>query len=199
MTPMRRPAWMRLHRIPALVLALGAPPCQETNPAFDHDTGSGGASESGATSTASLATTTTTTTTVGDSTGSDPTTGEPPGSTSPPPDPTTTGDPPGDESSSSSGGPATGAYPPCTSDDPPCPPPYDQCYDFLLPDFHVCSQTCVDDQDCPAPDGGTATAVCAGPDDDQCVLDCGGNARCPAGMSCEAVGGGNVRRCVWPT
>jgi hypothetical protein len=63
----------------------------------------------------------------------------------------------------------------------------------------VCSQTCVDDQDCPAPDGGTATAVCAGPDDDQCVLDCGGNARCPAGMSCEAVGGGNVRRCVWPT
>jgi hypothetical protein len=194
---MRPRGWWTLARFPALVLALGAPPCQEPNPAFDHETG-------GATSdpTTSGGTTsgdpTTTTASPGDSTGQAPTTGEPPGTSTLPPDPTT-GDPPGESSSSSGGGNEDPAYPPCMLDeDPPCPRPYDQCYDFLAPDFTVCSQACNGDDDCPRPDGGTAQAVCAGPDDDQCVLDCGGNARCPDGMDCEQFGGGNIRRCVWP-
>lgn len=101
---------------------------------------------------------------------------------------------------SSSGDPEDPAYPPCMPDaEPVCPEPYDGCYDFVGPDFSVCTQTCMDAEDCPQPATGDAVAACGGPMMNQCVLDCSGDATCPDGMECVPVGGGGmILRCAWP-
>lgn len=103
-----------------------------------------------------------------------------------------------DTGSSSSGDMEEPAYPPCMTDaDPVCPEPYDQCYDFFGPGFNVCSQTCMEPDDCPQPTTGDATVACAGPMMNQCVLDCAGGAMCPDGMECVPVGGMMFFRCAW--
>ena len=105
------------------------------------------------------------------------------------------------EGSSSSGAPMDPAYPPCTPDaDPVCPDPYDHCYSGLMPGsgHSVCSVMCMDDAECPLPDGGDAVAACAGPMMNECVLDCGGGATCPDGMECVEIVMG-IERCAWPT
>lgn len=52
----------------------------------------------------------------------------------------------------------------------------------------VCAQTgCADETACAAPETGDAVAACADIDDDlenECHLDCSGNAACPDGMAC---------------
>ena len=101
-------------------------------------------------------------------------------------------------SSSSSGG-GEASYPACQPDaDPVCPEPYTGCYDFVIT-HSACTVECVDPDDCPEPNGGTAVAVCGGPMMDACVLDCGGDATCPDGMECVAVDPGmTILRCLWP-
>jgi hypothetical protein len=101
-------------------------------------------------------------------------------------------------SSSSGDPPEDPAYPPCMPDaDPVCPEPYDHCYAFFPEGFSACSQMCEEDGDCPQPQSGDAPAVCAGINDDECVLDCAGGAACPDDMECVEVAAG-IERCAWP-
>jgi hypothetical protein len=101
--------------------------------------------------------------------------------------------------SSSSGGEEGPLYPPCMLDgDPVCPRPYVECYDFLAPDYTVCTLPCGQDDQCPVPATGDAVPQCAGQGNDQCVLDCSGGATCPDRMECQQVGG-MFERCVWPS
>ena len=45
----------------------------------------------------------------------------------------------------------------------------------------------------------TAVAVCGGPDQDRCELDCSEDAICPDDMECIGVGpGGMFMRCAYP-
>lgn len=100
--------------------------------------------------------------------------------------------------SSSGEPPEDPAYPPCMPDaDPVCPEPYDHCYEFFPEGFSACSQMCNDDAECPQPQSGDAPAVCAGINDDECVLDCADGATCPDGMDCVEVAAG-IERCAWP-
>ena len=90
-------------------------------------------------------------------------------------------------------------YPPCTEMDPQCPPPYEVCYEFSGPNHSVCTQPCMQDDECPVPTTGDATPVCAGQDGDQCLLNCANGATCPDGMECLDIGEmGMFFRCAWP-
>jgi hypothetical protein len=191
------------------VLLLGSTSCWERNPDFIGAAGS--SSGTGSTSTS----------TSGDTSGAVPTTGmmttlgvDGTGSTSLEPGTSTgivsldssssdTGSTTSTSSSSSGGSSTTGAeeppYPPCMlDDDPVCPRPYEECYDLAAPDFTACTLPCQEDGDCLQPTTGDAPAVCAGANDDQCVIDCSDGATCPDGMECQMVGpGGMFERCLW--
>ena len=59
-----------------------------------------------------------------------------------------------------------------------------------------CAYPCKTDADCPAPQSGTAKAVCAG----ECALPCRTTAECPDGMICYDDGGitnGVAAHCQW--
>lgn len=194
-TTMKTPvAWIGLS---LAGLLLGPLACQEPNPEFDGAAGSASSSEgsSGAAPTSSGPATTSGM----DGTGS---TSSPGGTTS-----DTVGTSTGDTAEpttavegSSSGGDEL-PYPPCTLDqDPVCPLPYEECYDLLVPDYTVCTMPCQEDGECPVPTSGDAVPVCAGQNDDQCVLECAGGATCPDGMECQMAGpAGMFERCVWPS
>lgn len=175
-------------------LLLVATSCKEPNPTFDGPAtaGSSGGSNSGGSAETSTtdATTDVITTMAMDGTST----------TSPEPG-TSTGPMPPESSSSGDTGNEGPLYPPCMLDeDPPCPRPYEQCYEFLAPDFTACTLPCEQNADCPQPATGEAEAVCAGQNEDQCVLDCSDGATCPDGMECQQVGGGGMfERCLWPS
>lgn len=179
--------WVENHGLEWLaagVLLLVSASCQEPNPDFDGPAGAGSSSEGSS----GISTTTAPMTTMAmDGTGS---TSLEPGTTGPV----------SPDSSSSDGGEAP-LYPPCMLDEEPvCPRPYEQCYDFLAPDYTVCTLPCEQDDDCPQPPTGDAQPLCAGQSDDQCVLDCSDGATCPDGMECQEVGqGGMFERCLWPS
>lgn len=107
----------------------------------------------------------------------------------------------GSDSSSGTdtGGEAT--YPPCEPLGlPQCPEPWEGCYIGSTLTHNVCTMACENaEEDCPAPNGGTAVPACGGPLMNQCVLDCAGDAMCPDGMECIAVDiGMTIARCMWP-
>lgn len=178
----------------SLLLVLAS--CKEPNPAFDGpaSTGSGseGSSGAGPTGTTMDAMTTMSTMSTMGMEGT--------GSTSLDPDSSTGPVSPESSSSSDTGGEAP-SYPPCMLDgDPVCPRPYEECYDFLAPDYTACTLPCEQDDECPQPATGEAQAMCAGQNQDQCVLDCSDGATCPDGMECQEVGGGGMfERCLWPS
>jgi hypothetical protein len=182
--------WVENHGLGWLAvgsLLLGPTSCKEPNPAFDGPAGAGSSSDGSGTSGTTMDVITTMTS---DGTGS---TSLEPGSS--------TGPVPPETSSSSDGGGEEPLYPPCMLDeDPVCPRPYEECYDFLAPDYTACTSPCEQDDDCPQPATGEASAVCAGQSEDQCVLDCSDGVTCPDGMECQEVGGGGMfERCLWPS
>lgn len=194
---------MGLARLAIGVLLLVPTACQEPNPDFDGPAGSSSSSSADGSGTGSTTSSSPMTTTSGmDGTGSTSlpvdTSDTMPGTSSSDtaePSTTTTG------GSSSSGGGEEPLYPPCMLDElPVCPRPYEECYDFLAPDYTVCTLPCMQDDECPAPASGDAQPSCAGQNSDQCVLDCSGGATCPDGMECQQVGpGGMFERCLWPS
>ena len=93
-------------------------------------------------------------------------------------------------------------YPACDTEAMPasCPRGFDFCITYPMGAGSLCSVDCMDETDCPQPESGTAPAICAGPQNNQCSLDCSGDAVCPDGMECISFGpGGNIERCAWPT
>jgi hypothetical protein len=187
--------WTGLRGRSSLVVGvwLLVPSCQEPNPDFD-----GPASTSTSTSSSEGVPPEGSTTA-----GADGTTSLEPSTTTEAVSPDSSSGTTGEVSSSSSS--ITGGdeplYPPCMLDeDPACPRPYDECYDFLEPDYTVCTLPCRQDDECPVPASGDAQPQCAGQTNDQCVLDCSGGATCPDGMECQQVGpGGMFERCLWPS
>jgi hypothetical protein len=175
--------------------------CKEPNPAFD---GPAGASSSGSESSTTATTPTTDpmpmTTSGMDGTSSTSLPVDDTTSDTMPPDTSSSGTPETTTEGSSSSGGEEQLYPPCMLDeDPMCERPYEVCYDFLAPEYSVCTLPCEQDEDCPAPASGEAPAICAGQMDDQCVLDCADGATCPDGMECQVVVMGMVERCLWPS
>lgn len=190
-----------LARLAIGVLLLVPTACQESNPDFDGPASASASSSADSSGTGSTTSPSPMTTTSGmDGTGStslpiDTSDTMPPDtSSSDTAEPTTAG-------SSSSGGGEGPLYPPCMLDENPvCPRPYEECYDFLEPEFTVCTLPCAQDDECPTPASGDAQPDCAGQNNDQCVLDCSGGATCPDGMECQQVGpGGMFERCLWPS
>ena len=185
--------WVENHGVGWLAagsLLLVPTSCKEPNPAFDGPASASSGSGSDGSDTAGTSGTTTdviTMTTDGTSA-----TSVEPGSSTGPVSP--------ESSSSSDTGDEGPLYPPCMlDDDPVCPLPYEECYDFLAPDYTVCTLPCEQNADCPQPATGDAQAICAGQSQDQCVLDCSDGAACPDGMECQEVGGGGMfERCLWP-
>lgn len=112
-------------------------------------------------------------------------------------DPDTSSSTSGAESTTeSTGAPASDPYPACDPRaDPPCPRDFPEC--VAVSQVGWCTQFCDVDEDCPAPLTGDPTVVCAGPDGNQCALDCGDGETCPDEMSCVEVVN-NIFRCVWP-
>jgi len=118
----------------------------------------------------------------------------------------------GDDSST---GTSTGLDPAEPSDHPPCndngecTEPY-ICYDILLPDYSLCTETCVDH--CPFIADGIPMSCSWIPlafgRPPQCVVDCRDDDDCPTGMSCQSVDipvvegwweeAFDVNRCLWP-
>jgi hypothetical protein len=102
---------------------------------------------------------------------------------------------------SSSGGTDPIAYPPCAAAEPRCPEPYEGCIEPMGGAVgNACTLYCGDASECPLPDSGGATVVCAAPMmmPDFCQLDCS-QGECPAGMECVGLGPmGQALRCLWP-
>jgi hypothetical protein len=188
--------WVENHGLGWLAvgsLLLAPTSCKEPNPSFDGPASAGSGSEgSGTTGTTGTPDTTTDVITTMTTDGTSATSLEP-GSSS--------GPVPSESSSSSETGDEGPLYPPCMLDeDPVCPRPYEACYEFLAPDYTACTLPCEQNADCPQPATGDAPAVCAGQNEDQCVIDCSDGAACPDGMECQEVGGGGMfERCLWPS
>jgi hypothetical protein len=107
----------------------------------------------------------------------------------------------GSSSGDSSGGSDPTAYPPCADADPRCPEPYEGCIEPMDGAFgNACTLLCNDPSECPVPDSGGATIICAAPMmmSDFCQLDCS-RGPCPDGMACVGLGPmGQALRCLWP-
>jgi hypothetical protein len=84
----------------------------------------------------------------------------------------------GGGSSSSGTGGGDGIYEPCEGMGM-CPGDL-ECHMF---DLGICTQACDNDDECPDPASGDATAEC-GDTSNQCVLNCQGDATCPEGLEC---------------
>jgi hypothetical protein len=113
-----------------------------------------------------------------------------------------TGDTEDTEAADDTTGGAEATYPACQDEDPECPRGFDLCIEYGIngSDGNLCSYDCTEDTDCPAPESGTAVAICGGFANDRCSLDCADDdAVCPDGMDCVSLFGGTVERCAWPT
>lgn len=181
------------------ILLLASVSCKEPNPDFD---GPAGGSSSGSSSSGPAPTTDPMGTTTAGMEGTGSTT-LPIGTTGETSSLDTSSSGPLESTTSTSGSSSSGGeeplYPPCMLDeDPVCPRPYEDCYDFLEPDYTVCTQPCDQDEDCPVPASGDATAMCAGQGGNQCLLDCSDDATCPDGMECQQIAG-MFFRCLWPS
>lgn len=164
------------------------------------DTGTAGGMTTASMTTASM-TTAAMTTTDGTSTGApdETTTGN--GTTMAPADSSGTAgmDSTGDSATGTTTGGGEATYPECMPDaDPVCPKEYDDCVQLMQGNYNFCTVTCEGPDDCPDPSSGTAIAICGGPNQDRCELDCGDDATCPDGMECIGVGPGmTFMRCAW--
>jgi hypothetical protein len=124
-------------------------------------------------------------------------------STTDDPDPSTgvgTTEEEGDASADDTGGEGWMPYQACMMGE--CPEEADECHVYVAHvAVHYCTVFCDEDDDCPAPSGGAAEAVCDPYlTQNYCALDCSGGKTCPAGMGCfdvTLVDQSMVMRCGW--
>ncbi|RMG97721.1 MAG: hypothetical protein D6705_08125 [Deltaproteobacteria bacterium] len=89
---------------------------------------------------------------------------------------------------SSGSGTAGGAYGPCP--DGTCPEGEVCVESAASPGARICAETCLLDEDCPAPASGSAAPLCVPGDllpDTVCRLDCSSGQACPEGATCDGL------------
>jgi len=188
---------MTMRCLSILVCAAVLMGCGDDEPADEGDSGS---SSTGADddSTATLTSTTVSTSATTSMTTTDATTDvttESSGTTEPG-DSSSEGTETGADSSGTDTGGNVDAYGPCDLENDPQCPMDQECIDVPQTMIMWCAAACESADECPTPATGDAEVVCAGPNGNQCALDCSGGATCPDDMECVVIVQ-NIERCVW--